>query len=233
MHSVQYGGIVEAIFAHYEPIKSESLVLIRCLYLVCPDPSNQLVVHKFGIKPYSYCVSHSSHINLRIVPEKHLLVNPYWFEREQGISHRFDVTYAKTSLQNALRFFRVHCFNIYERKQQQGSAAWFLVFLVRIAQHIHWQSHYLPVLFTVPYNFIKSTFSNFPTMFTTHIKYVCIIALTVLNVRNSFMSSHWLLPLPLQLHIPTSTYVILCKLTKSKLPFLLFWHWSLPFSVNS
>lgn len=40
VHSVQYVGIVETIFAHYAT-KSENLLLIWCLDLVDPDPCNQ------------------------------------------------------------------------------------------------------------------------------------------------------------------------------------------------
>lgn len=133
-----------------------------------------------------------------------LVVDPYWLKKEHGISDRFDDICADNSLQDTLGFFRVHGSNIYELKQRQGSAAWFLVFVLCLVQNLHFCPHYLPVLFPVPWTFINSTSSHFCPMFTTHTKYLCIIVLTLIAVHNSFVSSYWLCPLLRHLHIPTS-----------------------------
>lgn len=125
---MEHVGILESIFVHYADVKYQNFVLIRRLELTDKDAGNTSVFHNFGIYRYRYCVSRAGFILMILVTASDLLrpillaVDPYWLRVEHGINHRFDAITADNALQHTLSFFRIHRFNIYKRKKQNGSA---------------------------------------------------------------------------------------------------------------
>lgn len=71
--SVEYTGIIEAIFVHYAQVKSRKLVIIRCLDHVDSDDGNAYVVHKCGKARYICWVSTFFHISIASLLAKDLL----------------------------------------------------------------------------------------------------------------------------------------------------------------
>lgn len=87
------------------------------------------VVQNFGIIICRYFVSPVCFMLMILVPVKDMLrpvllvIGLLCLKLEHDINHRFGFICSDDALQHTLRFFQLHRFNIYERKQQTRSIA--------------------------------------------------------------------------------------------------------------